>query len=136
MTFATGDTFLIGTDTNSLHLHVVVCGPTAEVVSVVLVSFNTSRSWTDKTVLLQVGEHPFIDRETTVNFQMAQVLPVALLEQMEQRNANIHPNFATFRRHEAASAQLIEKLVQGCLASPLTPKYVEKAVRERQETLG
>ena len=131
MAFVVGDSFLIGSDANSLHLHVVICGPTAETVSVVIVSFNTAQDWTDKTVVLQVGEHPFIERETSVNFQLAQVVPIVHLERMEQRNAPLAPNFSTFRRHAPASAQLIEKLIQGCLASPLTPKFVKKAVRER-----
>ena len=131
MPFAAGDTFLFGTDTNSLHLHVIICGPASEAVSVVVVSFNTAQNWTDKTVVLQVGEHPFISRQTSVNFQLAQIIPVVVLEQIEQRNANLHPNFSTFHRQDAASQALVEKLIQGTLDSPLTPKHIKKTVRAR-----
>ena len=41
---------------------------------VVIVMVLTARSYTDSTVLLQAGEHPFIDRESSVHFSAAQLI--------------------------------------------------------------
>jgi hypothetical protein len=64
-----GDTFLMpapGISTRIPHLWIVVTDPTEESQAVMIVSITTLRHGAEQTVILRKGEHPFIDRDSSV----------------------------------------------------------------------
>lgn len=131
MRFVEGDTFQYGDYPNALHLHVVICGATAVAQTVVVVSFNTARDHTDNTLILHPGEHSFVTRETAVSYNQARMLLISSLNSIATANQGLHPNLCTFLPEPPVSPELLKRLVDGALFSPLTPKGVKREIRIR-----
>jgi hypothetical protein len=129
--FSSGDTFLQEDDARSRHLHVVICDATPTDASVIVVSFNTVRGWTDRTLVLQPGDHPFITRETSVSYNRVTRISVAELSKKEADNQSLAPNFRSFLRQTPVSTDLLQKIRDGAVASPLTPKGMKREVKAR-----
>ena len=69
-----GDTFLIpkrGKDIE--HLWIVITEPDAD-GNAVCVSVTAKRSYSDTTVVLSAGEHPFIKHESAIHYADARIL--------------------------------------------------------------
>lgn len=123
----------MGIEVHALHLYVVLCGPTLTTNSVIIVSFNTVTAFTDPTLILNDNDHDFIEHPTAVSYDRTIIKAVPELEVKEAANANWHPNFRTFRRHEPASPELLTRLLAGAIASPLISKAVKAEIRRRTE---
>lgn len=92
MEVSPGDTFLLGGFQLTDHLWVVVCGPADDPPSVVIVSCTTRRDWSDTTVVLDQGDHPFLSHETVIMYSDARIIPVRNIEmQFERRMIVIQP---------------------------------------------
>ena len=127
--FRAGDTFLIGKPGEKQHLHVVLCDPAGTPPTLLVVSFNTVTLYTDTTLQLGPGDHPFITRATAVSFDTMNTFPVDQLDALEKLCLAGQGN--SFRRHDPVSADLLARIVAGALKSDLTPKRMARALKER-----
>jgi hypothetical protein len=115
---------IIFTDTyvRTAHLTFVLTDPDEE-RKVVIVSVMTRRHFSDATVVLNPGDHPWIRRESTVQFDTARFCAVRRLERAVQTNAG----------HWQAdmSASLLARVCAGLIASSRTIHAVKDYFRDR-----
>jgi hypothetical protein len=83
---------------------------------VVVVMLVTARGHTDKTVALTVGDHPFIDHESNVNYASATLKPAKVLNAMLAKG--------TGRLHEDMSSAVLHAVSCGLLTSSRTANYL------------
>ena len=113
MFVACGRTFIFrGANGPIAHLWAVLTEPCGDPPEVVIVSFTTLRAHSDTTVILNVGDHPFIRHPTTVRYSDAKVISVASL------NAALASGRATLMAD--LDAGLLRRIQQGLMASPYT----------------
>jgi len=127
--FRAGDTFLvcdkIGQDAKR-HLYVVLCDPSGQPPTVLMVPFHTATRLTDPTVLLMPEDHPFITRRTSVGFSEIKAYPVAALSALEQSG-----NVDLFERFPRASDSLLQRIIEGVFTSEETELYFAQLLRQR-----
>lgn len=112
MDVSPGTTFLLGGFELTTHLWVVVCGPHGEPPAVVIASCTTRRDWSDTTVVLEPGDHPFLDHETVIMYSDARIVPVRQIRMQYERRkitVNVPLDEPVLRRiqegvHESADA--------------------------------
>lgn len=122
MPFSAGDTFILTHATGPTpHLWVILWGPEGEAQSFMMVSLSTMRPHSDQTVLIRVGEHPFIQHDTCAVY--ADVRKTTA-EKLHQAEAN-----RQLTRRDRASAQLLGKLREGLFASSRTPHAMREMAR-------
>jgi hypothetical protein len=100
------------------HLWVLVTAPDPG-GTVIMVNLTTQRPHSDTTVILQPGEHPFIDRATVVFYADARFTDVALLEACVSKGIG--------RNHAQITPAVLQKIQNGLLTSPLTPQKIKTA---------
>ncbi len=124
MRIGPGDTFILLRATGSTpHLWVVLWGPAGAADSYLVVSLSTFRRHSDRTAILQAGDHPFIQHDTCAVYADARRTTAAKLRQALAIGEAI--------AREPASAELLAKLRAGLLRSPYTPDAIlEMAVEE------
>jgi hypothetical protein len=105
------------------HLWIVLTDPHGNPAEVVIVSLTTRRYGADPTVVLTLGDHPFIKNETVVYYPDARIVEegnlVAIL---------------TLRRDalkDDCSPELLARIRQGLLDSPFTPNKIKNYCRAR-----
>jgi hypothetical protein len=115
-----GNTLILTRATGSTpHLWVVLCDPVGDPAEVVIVSLTTFRAHSDDTVVLQPGDHPFVQHPTCVYYSDARITTVARLEiAIRQRQAI---------PREEMDAAIVERIRAGLYRSPFTVL----ALRER-----
>ena len=113
---AAGHTFLLRKATHLFnHLWIILLDP--EVSGRTLMVNLTSRKPQlnqDLTVILQVGEHPYLTQESIVNYGDARCVETHLVEQSFSIGLGV-PN-------DPCSPELLRKIRDGLLSSELTPK--------------
>lgn len=78
--FQAGRAFiLLGDAAGPSHLFFVLTDPDPQTNKVVTVMVVTAKAHTDKTVLLQPGEHSFVRRESSVDYSTANLVSVGKL---------------------------------------------------------
>lgn len=118
-----GQTILLpkpGQDT--AHLWVILTAPDAQ-GQVLLVNFTTFRPHSDSTVVLQIGEHPFVVHATAVHFADTRLTAAQPIE------AAISSGL--FRTHQDCVPALLDRLLVGALASPHTSEKIKRYLRNR-----
>ena len=115
-----GDTFLNLNPDSPEHLWIVVSHPT-ESGDVAIVNLTTRRLDSDDTCVVYPGEHPFVQHESVVAYDRAQLVQQQLLTSLEQRGYS--------RRMQQVSDSLLERIQQGALDSDFTPQKIQAAVR-------
>jgi hypothetical protein len=117
-----GDTFLAGDDEEeNYHLHVVLTPPNAD-RDVVLVSITTLRRWSDKTVVLAPGDHPFLKHASCVSYQHA------IIRNIDQLDAGLRARPGKVR--EPLNAALLRRIQFGLLESDFTENGVRHFFKE------
>ena len=128
--YSAGDTFRIkGTYTEKLHLYIVLCDQTGDPPDFIAVPLNTVTTQTDKTVLLQPIDHPFITHETSVSYDFLHLFKTEQLAQLEQMNAS--SSEVTYQRREPMRAEVLARVIGGALASDMAPKGMVRELRRR-----
>ena len=123
---ALGDTVLLPKPGHDKpHLWVLVSGVNPQSGEVIIVNFTTERPHSDKTVVIQPGEHRFVDRPTVVFYSDARFTTLAAL------NAAVNQGVAT--QHDPLSRALLNRVQAGLLASPLTPTKIKTAFTQAQQ---
>lgn len=106
------------------HLHVVLNDPVGHPPTVALVSLSTTID-ADKTTILNVGDHSFIDEETYV------VYAWMVWKHVEKLEADILADMSKKHRHNC-SPELLKRIQDGIFESshtrPSAEKYCRKAL--------
>ena len=98
----------------SRHLWIIATEPVND--RAVIVSVTTLRHNVDQTVVLQKGDHPFIEHQSGVFFGDSRIVNITLLaEQVEDGYVS---------NHHPCDPWLIDEIAMGLRASPLTPKKI------------
>ena len=117
-----GDTFLIPKSARDTeHLWIIVTEIDASTNRAVCVNVTTRQSYSDTTLVLQVGDHAFIQHESVVNYSDAREMPIDLVEQALQTRTN---QFVCERR-DPCTAALLNRIQQGLITSKQTPKDIK-----------
>jgi len=116
-----GDTFLMpapGISNRTPHLWIVVTDPSEENPTVVIVSITTLRHGAEQTVVLRRGEHPFIDRDSSVCYADARMV--------DARDLEARAKAGQVKIHAPCPLKTLEIVAAGIMASELTPRKVQK----------
>jgi hypothetical protein len=114
-----GDTFLMPASGGAAtpHLWIVVTQPHRESHLCAIVSVTTLRNKKDQTVILRVGDHPFIRHDSTIFYGDAMIVDARRLA------AEIAAGLALVR--ERCSAATLKLVHDGVSASPFTrPRFL------------
>jgi hypothetical protein len=104
------------------HLWFVLTDPDPETRKVVIVMLVTEKDHTDKTVSLSAGAHPFITRDSNVNYGSADFIPLSKLEKrLASGDAKLNADM---------SPKLLKKVRQGLLDSSRTVRYIKDYCRD------
>lgn len=105
------------------HLWFVLTDPDGTPPRVVAVMLRTVRSYTDPTVILQPGDHPFVSHPSAVHYSSACWFPLHRLARA----------IAVGECHLKAdmSPALLRRVRDGLLASPFTVEVLKQFCRER-----
>jgi len=123
---ALGDTVLLPKPgQNKSHLWVLVTAVNPQTGEAIIVNFTTERPHSDKTVVIQPGEHAFVDRPTVVFYADARFVNLALLDTAVQQG------IAT--QHNPLTPVLLKRVQAGLLASTLTPTKIKTAFTQAQQ---
>lgn len=105
------------------HLWLVLTDPAGTPPEVVAVMVRTATAFTDRTVVLSVGDHPFIRRPSSVHYSTATFFRVdAIQRAILRRQCHLR---------EDMSPELLQRVRQGLLDSPFTVHAVRDYCRER-----
>jgi len=93
-------------------LHAIDGG--AKVVAVML---RTARAFTDKTVILKAGDHPFVSVDTCIDYSSAKPFVVSGLRQ------RVTDRLAFPK--QAMDAVVLQRILEGLCLSSRTPNYIK-----------
>jgi hypothetical protein len=116
-----GDTFLMpapGISSHTPHLWIVITDPGTESQVVVIVSITTLRHRAEQTMVLRAGEHPFIDRDSSVCYTDARLVDASDLDNKAK--------MGQIKTHAPCPAKTLGNVRAGILASELTPQKVQR----------
>lgn len=121
MPTTSGDTFLLtGGRVQAPHLWVILWGPAGTAYASLAVMLTSLRSHSDRTCILDVGDHPFIRHPTSVSYR--DVIRVTG-ERLSELAAD-----GTARPRQPVSGAVLERIRRGFFASAHTQHaYVEMA---------
>jgi CTP:molybdopterin cytidylyltransferase MocA len=113
-----GDTFLAQPNSSSKpHLYVVISNPENNAGNVIHVNLTSKKEWSDCSCVLQPGDHPFVTRETVVNYASATMCEAVYIDQA--MGPTFYPR-ALFP-NTPVSNEVLERIQLGALQSPLFP---------------
>ncbi len=121
-----GDT-LIGLDEQG-HLWMVLTseGANGQVVVVNLTTHDPEKYWcSERCVLVRPGEHPYPDHDSCVFYRDAFLTSASVLRRGVDNR--------TYRMNEPLSAELLARVRQGALDSPLALADVQAAIRQDRQ---
>ncbi len=105
------------------HLWLVLTDPAGTPESVVMVMLRSAKEYTDPTLILDVGDHPFIKHPTSVHYSTAQRFSVSQISNALQKGE------CTLERD--MSPNLLGRARKGLLLSP----YTVNALRNQCESI-
>lgn len=106
-----------------MHLWFVLTDPEGTPGKVVGAMLTTKRRYSDPTVTLDVGDHPFVKHESAVDYKKVEFLKVEKLDRAV-RFGQCHPR-------EDMSADLLRRVRAGLFVSPHTADYFKRYCEER-----
>lgn len=116
-----GDTFLTGDgDEANFHLWIIITPANeGEVVTVCLV---TAHKRSERLVVLNKGDHPFVQHESVIAYRYCQIRDVADIEELINRDLA--------KSREPVSPSLLKRIQAGLVDSDFTPNGVRAFYRE------
>lgn len=105
------------------HLWLILTDPIGIPARVVAVMVRTVTTFTDKTVVLNAGDHPFIRHQSSVHYSSARFFRVKAIQRALRRKQGY--------LQEDMSAELLQQVRRGLLDSPFTIPAVREHCRER-----
>lgn len=108
------------------HLYVVILQ--LEGGKVVLV--NMTSSWSDRSCEFEVGEHPFIEKNTVINYNNPLTIDVERQKQLRDERQKDRMRKPWMRRlTQLVPTHLIKRIQGGALTSKDTPRAIQTAIR-------
>jgi len=108
------------------HLWIILTDPDDNIKrNVVMVNLTTLKKGADKTIVLKVGDHPFIRHDSSVYYADARI--VSSLQIIELLN-NFYPDYDL---HDDCSDVILKKIQQGVLVSDFVSEEIEDYCRAR-----
>ena len=115
-----GDSFLLpkpGRETG--HLWVLITNPDPATDEAIMVNVTTQRPHSDTTTVLNVGDHPFIQKPSVIFYADARTVDTRLLDDAVRRGA--------CGTHAAFQTAVLKRIQAGVAGSKLTPKKIQTA---------
>ena len=115
-----GDSFMLpkpGQETE--HLWVLITNPDPVTHEAIMVNVTTRRPHSDTTTILNVGDHPFIQKPSVIFYADTRMVNTDLLHAAVTRGA--------CQIHAAFQEPVIRRIQSGVAASPLTPRKIKTA---------
>ena len=109
------------------HLWLVLTDPDGDPAEVIAVMVCTVRAHTDPTIILQVGDHPFIVHESCVHYSTATKLSLTRILTAQKRG---HCQF-----RDDLSREILNKIRRGLLTSPYTVIAIKEYCSTRFRSL-
>jgi hypothetical protein len=116
-----------GPGPNQAHLWIVLTDPDSTDDKIVAVMVVSEKPHTDKTVTLNIGDHPFFKHTSNIDYGTAKHFPRVKLE--KQINA-------TGKLREDISLPILEKARAGVLGSSRCPNYIKEYFASRFDKTG
>lgn len=107
------------------HCFVVLCEPHGDPAVVVIANFTSKKSTSDPTVILDVGDHPYISKTSAVNYADALMPEAGNLQAL----VAINKEFLL----DDCPKETLEKMRAGVLQSERTPNFIKDFWRATQE---
>jgi len=130
-----GDTLLFDADvivpdieidssaTPNLHLWIVITEPRPPDFQCVIVSVTTQKPHSDATVVLRPGDHPFITRDSVIQYLDARFADARGLDDIIEKGLA--------KRRDSCSPELLERIQDGVGHSRFLPKKFVAYCNER-----
>ena len=115
--------YLTGFGANKPHLWFVLTDPYGNPPEVVVVMLRTPKRFTDDTVILEAGDHPFIVHRSCIHFSDARRVEGATLVRLAQRGR------CELRRD--MSTDLLDRIRAGLRASHFTVHAIKNYCADR-----
>lgn len=117
---APGFTFLSPTPSyDTEHLYVVIA--VIDASEVLFVNITSKKQNSDRSCELTKGDHPFITHESVINYADAKKAQINMLESAIKNNI--------MKSHQPVSPELLGRILNGALESPLFPEGMKKYIR-------
>lgn len=116
-----------GPGPNQAHLWIVLTDPDPSDDKVVAVMVVSEKPHTDKTVTLIIGDHPFFQRASNIDYGTAKHFPRVKLENQINARGKLRQN---------VSPALLEKARAGIFGSSRCPNYIKEYFKTRFDTTG
>jgi len=116
---------------DKLHLCIVLCDPEGYPPDVILVPVNTDKGQLDRTTILQAGDHRFCKHDTVVSYDLTISAYTDDLQEHENDSRRKDRDEKTFKAEHDMSEEVLTRIIQGALDSPLTPKGLVRALERR-----
>jgi hypothetical protein len=116
---AAGDTF-IGF---GAHLYIIAEGPD-EAGEMICVNFTDATTAADSTTLCRVGEHPYLQKESVLNYEQAKRFPAARIEELIKSG--------DLKKHKQCSDDLLKRIRAGFVASQFAPKWARDFAKKAE----
>ena len=105
------------------HLWFILTEPEGDVNKFVAVMVRTRRGYTDNTTILDIGDHPFIQHESAVDYGSADFFTLKLIQKkMEHGRCSLK---------EDLSESLLQRVKDGLLQSARTPNVIHNYCKDR-----
>ncbi|SRR6266481_4113596 len=116
-----GDTFLAPiTSSGTEHLWIIITDPDAD-GKAVGVNITTQRTYSETTVILNAGDHPFVAHPSVINYRDARIIDVKAV----YTAIRIKPRSFVCKSQESCSADLLKKVQEGMLKSTKAQKAIK-----------
>jgi len=112
---------------NQAHLWIVLTDPDPSDDKVVAVMVVSEKPHTDKTITLNVGDHPFFQRASNIDYGSAKHFPRVKLENQVNGRGKLRQD---------VSPALLEKARAGIFRSSRCPNYIKEYFETRFDTTG
>jgi hypothetical protein len=116
-----------GPGPNQAHLWIVLTDPDPSDDKVVAVMVVSEKPHTDKTITLNVGDHPFFQRASNIDYGSAKHFPRVKLENQVNGRGKLRQD---------VSPALLEKARAGIFRSSRCPNYIKEYFETRFDTTG
>ena len=118
-----GDTFFIPTPDNPIrHLWIVLTGPDPNGRAVCVNVTSLGDHIADTTVVLDMGDHPFLEKRSVVLYAKAALLDIRAIEAV----LGNPDSRSKWRQFDPCSPELLERVRRGLLAS----KHTKRAIKD------
>jgi hypothetical protein len=126
MSFSAGDTiFNRSAEGVPSHLWVIVSDPGVDADRVLIANLtHWDDRYADPACRLAGGDHPFITKDTYVNYEDARIVALADLETGEKRGI--------FERRQALSPALLQRIRDGAIQSEFCPNKCKRLLSEQE----